>query len=99
VGEEREKCGTSRRMGSSIGEEIFVSGNDLESVREFNKYLGRILDMEDDNSKAVQRNLTKAKQQWGWLKRVLASKKGRPKMMAKFYMAIVSSVLLFGAET
>ena len=83
---------------TALEKKFFVNSNQLVSVREF-KYLGRILDAEDDDSKAVNWNLTKARQQWGRLKRVLASTKGRPKTMAKFYMAIVSSVLLFGSET
>ena len=94
---EKNVARTGERI-AALEKKFFVNGNELESVREF-KYLVRILDTEDDDSKAVHWNLTKAKQQWGRLKRVLASKKGRPKMMAKFYMAFESAVLLFGSET
>jgi Reverse transcriptase (RNA-dependent DNA polymerase) len=78
--------------------EFYVSGQIIQRVVEF-KYLGRVLDAEDNDQKAVMYNLNKAKQQWGRLSRVLASVKGKPKTMAKFYMAIIQAVLLFGSET
>jgi hypothetical protein len=77
---------------------FYVNGQAVQQVTEF-KYLGRVLDAEDNDQKAVMYNLNKAKQQWGRLTRVLASAKGKPKTMAKFYMAIVQAVLLFGSET
>jgi hypothetical protein len=82
----------------AIETKFYVNGQVLQRVTEF-KYLGRILDAEDNDQKAIKYNLTKAKQQWGRLTKVLASTKGKPRTMAKFYMAIVQAVLLFGSET
>jgi hypothetical protein len=82
----------------AVETKFYVNGQILQRVTEF-KYLGRILDAEDNDQKAVKYNLAKAKQQWGRLTKVLASAKGKPRTMAKFYMAIVQAVLLFGSET
>jgi hypothetical protein len=93
-----EKVTTSENRAKAIERKFYVDDQEIKRVTEF-KYLGRILDAEDNDHKAVNYNLNKAKQQWGRLTKVLASAKGKPRTMAKFYMAIVQAVLLFGSET
>jgi hypothetical protein len=75
-----------------------VSGVAIETVSEF-KYLGRILSDDDSDEAAVARNLKRARQKWGMIGRVLSRKGADPKSMARFYMAVVQSVLLYGSET
>jgi hypothetical protein len=41
-----------------------LDGNDIKAVNEF-KYLGRIIDNNDDNLKAVENQLKKARATWG----------------------------------
>jgi hypothetical protein len=93
-----QKVTNKEERATAIETKFYVNGLELKRVTEF-KYLGRILDAEDSDYKAINHNLHKAKQQWGRLVRVLGSVKGKPKTMAKFYMAIVQAVLLFGSET
>ena len=82
-----------------VAERVFtVQGIPIETVSEF-QYLGRIVMNKDDDLAAVNRNLTKARQKWGRIGKVLIRTGADPKTMASFYKAIVQSVLLFGAET
>jgi len=83
----------------TVEERVFtVEGIPIETVSEF-QYLGRIVTNNDDDSAAVNRNLTRARQKWGRIGKVLVRTGAAPKTMASFYKAIVQSVLLFGAET
>ncbi len=82
-----------------VEETVFtVQGIPIETVSEF-QYLGRIVTNNDDDSAAVNRNLTRARQKWGRIGKVLIRTGAAPKTMASFYKAIVQSVLLFGSET
>ena len=71
---------------------------EIETVKEF-KYLGRILNDEDDDSAAVDQNLQRARCVWARFGKVLCRTGANPKQMAAFYKAVVQSVLLFGSET
>jgi len=77
---------------------FMVNGVPIKTVREF-KYLGRMLEDNDDDLPAVERNLKRARQKWGRISRILSKKSARPKAMATFYKAIVQSVLLYGSES
>jgi hypothetical protein len=71
---------------------------ELERVRSF-KYLGRILTDTDDDYPALYRNLSRARQRWGMVRRVLVRDGADPRTMAYFYKCVVQTVLLYGAET
>jgi hypothetical protein len=75
-----------------------VNGVPIEQVKEF-KYLGRIIRQDDNDLSAVEWNLKQARQEWGSIRRLLLKKSASPKTMAKFYKAIVQSVLLYGSES
>jgi hypothetical protein len=92
----RQAVEMNRRI---VAERVFtVQGIPIETVSEF-QYLGRIVTNNDDDSAAVNRNLTRARQKWGRIGKVIIRTGADPKTMASFYKAIVQSVLLFGAET
>ena len=75
-----------------------INGSEVENVTEF-KYLGRWLSQDDNDLKAVRANIQKARQRWGTFSRVLTREGADTKMVAQFYLTIVQSVLLYGAET
>jgi len=75
-----------------------IYGDNLDSVDTF-KYLGRPISAVDDDWPALHRNLTKARQRWGQVRRILAREGADPRVSAMFYKAIVQSVLLYGCET
>ena len=77
---------------------FYVNGQELKSTTEF-RYLGRILDNEDNDEAAVQRNIARARQKWGMIGRILSQNHTSPQAMASFYNAIIQSVLLYGSES
>jgi len=91
---------TRKRFASQAfsGVSFFVNGQSLENVDVFD-YLGRPLQASDSDRAALTKNLTKARRVWGCLSNVLKAGQPRPKLMARFYLAIVQAVLLYGCET
>ena len=83
----------------TVAETVFtVQGVSIKNVSEF-KYLGRVVNKNDDDWPAVNRNLQKARVAWGRLCRILPKEGANPKAMASIYKAVVQAVLLFGSET
>ena len=70
----------------------------LERVEVF-KYLGRLLAQDDDDVQAVRNQIRKARSTWARIGQVLKGENTPPKISAKFYKAIIQSVLLYGSET
>jgi hypothetical protein len=75
-----------------------ADGKEFMRVEEF-KYLGRIVTDDDNDDKAVDANLEKARKKWGQVGKFLRSNDANPKLMATFYKAIVQAVLLYGSES
>ena len=102
----RCQSGTARRrQRAAIAEarrarEVVFSirGVPLDAVDIFND-LGRPLLSVDDDWPAFHRNLTKARQKWGMIRRILAREGADPKVSGMFYKAVVQVVLLYGCET
>jgi hypothetical protein len=67
-------------------------------VPEF-KYLGRVISRDDLDLAACLRNVARARAKWGEVNRVLRRDGASVGTTARFYMVIVSAVLLFGSET
>ncbi len=63
------------------------------------RYLGRLLSQDDDDIQAVRSQLCKARGTWARIGQVLRRENAPPQVSAKFYKAIVQSVLLYGSET
>jgi hypothetical protein len=63
------------------------------------RYLGRILTYRDSDWLAARSNLTKAKQRWGTISRVLARESASPRVSAIFYKAAIQTIPLYGSET
>lgn len=90
---------TDKVNKKTVAETVFtVQGVPIKNVSEF-KYLGRVVERNDDDWPAVNRNLQKARVAWGRLCRILSKEGANPKAMASVYKAVVQAVLLFGSET
>ncbi len=63
------------------------------------RYLGWILAQDDDDVRAVRQQIKKAQEIWARAGQVLTAENTPPKVSAKFYKAIVQSVLLYGSKT
>jgi hypothetical protein len=70
----------------------------LERVEVF-RYLGRLLSQDDGDIQAVRSQLCKARRTWARVGQVLRRGNAPPRVSAKFYKAIVQSVLLYRSET
>ena len=66
----------------------------LEQVEVF-KYLGRLLAQDNDDVQVSRNQLRKARGTWARLGQVLQAKYTKPRIAAKFYKAIIQSVLLW----
>jgi len=86
------------RQESAKDVEFNVGGQVLKKSRQF-RYLGRIIDDEDDDNHAALRQLARASEKWGRIGRVLQSEGVSPRVMGYFYKAIVQAVLLYGSES
>ena len=75
-----------------------VYGKDLEQVKDF-RYLGRTINNNDDDTDCIHTQIKKARKQWNSLSKILKNEGSNAKTMAKFYMAVVQAVLLYGAES
>ena len=60
---------------------------------------GRLLDWSDDDWPEILHNISKARQVWGRLGKILWREGVEPTVLEKFYRALVQAVLMFGAET
>jgi hypothetical protein len=100
----KKSAATRQRRHDAVEQEVaeatifYIDGRPIKNVKEF-KYLGRILDDEDDDSPAIARNLKRARQKWGMIGRILSKEGASPQAMATFYKAILLSVLLYGSES
>ena len=77
----------------------FYIGDKLIDLVSLFKYLGRWLANDNSDSMAVTKNLQKARARWGRISRLLSRSTASSTTMARFYLAVIQSVLLFGSET
>ena len=75
-----------------------VHGDVLNQVEVF-KYLGCLLAQNDNDVQAVWQQIRKARGIWVWVSHVLRGDNATTGVAAKFYKAVVQSVLLYGSET
>jgi hypothetical protein len=92
--QQREAAVTS---ALALRQQFSVHGDVLERVEVF-KYLGRLLVQDDDDIQAIRAQIQKAWATWARVGQVLRSENTSPCMAAKFYMAVVQAVLLYGSE-
>ena len=78
--------------------ELFVNGIKLERVTHFN-YLGRRVEQNDNDSNCIMTNIKKARKQWASIAKLLKREGANAVTMARFYITVVQSILLYGAES
>jgi hypothetical protein len=84
---------------AAINVNFEVKGEKINIVKQF-KYLGRIIDDNDNDLAAVEAQLKKARMTWGRIGKILKKKtNSNPKIMSIFYKVIIQSVLLYGSES
>ena len=77
---------------------MLVGGQAIRYVGEF-KYLGRVISHDDSDLPACVRNIQRARQKWADLSKLLRQEKAPSELSARFYLVIVSAILLYGSET
>jgi hypothetical protein len=92
--QQREAAVTS---ALALWQQFSVHGDVLEWVEVF-KYLGRLLAQDDNDIQAIRAQLRKARATWAHVGQVMRSENASPRVAAKFYMAVVQAVLLYGSE-
>jgi hypothetical protein len=77
---------------------LYVDQTPLERVTKF-RYLGRILSQDNHDLSTCVRNIQRAKAKWTAVSKVLKREGASQKLFARFYLVIVSTVLLYGSDT
>jgi hypothetical protein len=75
-----------------------INNTPIKTVDEF-KYLGRILDKNDNDWPAVCHAIKRAQIVWIHLRNLTRKDKADPKTMTSTYKAVVQAILLYGAES
>jgi hypothetical protein len=98
TGNERRK--TRAKVATTLlpAPTFFVGEDATERVTKF-RYLGRILSQDDNDLSAYVRNIQRAKAKWTAVFKVLKSEGASKKSFARFYLVIVSTVLLCESNT
>ena len=73
---------------------FYVEGDVREKVDAF-QYLGQILTEDDDDIRVIRSQVKKSRCIWARVSQILKSENTPPKVSAKFYLAVVQSVLLW----
>ena len=77
---------------------IYVNGKQIERVREF-KYLGQIISEDDDDLKCIESQIKKARSRWWRMAKILKHEGANARVMAKFYIATIQAILLYGSKS
>jgi hypothetical protein len=99
------RAGTERRhqqdmavqSALALREQFMVHGDVLEKVEVY-RYLGRLLLQDDNDVQAVRSQLCKVQGTWARVGQILHKENAPPRTSAKFYQAIMQSVLLYGSK-
>ncbi len=82
----------------ALCQQFTIHGDVLEWV-ELYKYLRWMMAQDDNDTQAVRAQLWKARATWAWVGKVLWSENMSPIIAAKFYLAVVQAILLYGSKT
>ncbi len=86
------------RSALALRQQFSIHDQVLEQVDIF-KYLRRLLSHDNDDIQAVRTQIQKARTTWADVSNVLWAQKAPPRISAKFYKAVVQSLMLYGSKT
>jgi hypothetical protein len=93
---ERERFATQVVLANNAS--FSINGKPIDRVDNY-LYLGHILWWNDHDDAAVAARLSKARSTWGRMSPILRADHARPKIMARFYLAIIQGILLHASES
>ncbi len=82
----------------ALRQQFAIHGNVLERVEVY-KYLRRMMAQDDNDIQAICAQLQKARATWDRVGKVLQGENMSPTIAAKFYLAVVQAILLYGSKT
>ncbi len=82
----------------ALRQQYTIHGNVLERVEVY-KYLGRMMAQDNNDAQAIRAQLRKAHATWARIGKVPRRENTPPTVAAKFYLAVVQAVLLYGSKT
>lgn len=94
----RRGLATQMKIIDAKARTITIDNHTLETVAEY-RHLGQPKTTTLSDDRAVSYNITKARQRWAQMRRILVRDTADPIIMARFYTAAVVSVLLYACET
>ena len=77
---------------------IKVHRREIERVSKL-KYLGRIFTEDDNDSRGITVQLNRARSRWNSIAKILKREGANFMTMARYYVAVVQAVLLYGADS
>ena len=96
--ERKQQRDTLNSIATANQREFTIYGEVLAQTATF-KYLGRPMSRVDSDWPALHRNMQRARQKWARASKILARQGASPKTCGHLYVAVVQSLLLYGAET
>jgi hypothetical protein len=96
--EQQKQRDLAVKAALALSKLFHVDGELLEKVDLF-QYLGQILAQDNDDVRAVRQKIKKARGIWARVGQVLMADNTPPKVSAKFYKAVMQSILLYGSKT
>jgi hypothetical protein len=97
-GGERQEQEVAVTAALALCQQFTVHGDVYKRVKVY-KYLGRMMAQDDDDTQAIRAQLQKAHATWARVGKVLRGENTSPTVAAKFYLAVVQAVLLYGSKT
>ncbi len=82
----------------ALRQQFTILGNVLKRVKVY-KYLGRMMAQDDDDAQAICAQIWKACATWAQVGKVLWGENTSPTIAAKFYLALVQAILLYGSKS
>jgi hypothetical protein len=82
----------------ALRQQFTIHGDVLKRVKVY-KYLGWMMAQDNDDTQVIRAQLRKARATWAWVGKVLRGENTSPTVAAKFYLAVVQAILLYGSET
>ncbi len=99
VGVERRRQREAAVTAALALHQQFMIHSDVLKRVEVYKYLGWMMAQDDNNTQAVRAQLRKARATWARVGKVLWGENTSLTVAAKFYLAVVQAILLYGSKT